>query len=353
MRRGTHHCYRMRRQFTAKFLGISLLFIALTVGINLLLEQMGVSKQIVRNPFHALAAIAALCFILSSAVFYYLAQKVFKPMEDMNHAFCEVAKGNYEVQIRYDGSVQELEQIISSFNNMVHELSSVEMIRNDFITNVSHEFKTPLSSVTGYVTLLQDPELSEEERSEYIQKVFFNIEKLNDLTENILRLSRLEHQTYLAPAVTYRLDEQIREAIVLLEPKWSSRQLEFDLDLGEITYTGQRALLFQVWTNLLGNAIKFSHKGGCITVSLKQRGDSIEALFSDDGIGMTTETMAHIFDKFYQGDTSRRSQGNGLGLALCKEILERVGGKIYVTSQPDQGSVFMVQLPCTPLTNKR
>lgn len=345
MKREKARSYRMRTHFTAVFFGIITAFVLLLFGIMWLLTYLGVSARLIHNPLHALVEIAILCFLLSSAVFYFLSRRIFRPLEDMSKASRRVAKGDYDVQVQYDGSVDELHHLIQNFNKMIREIGSVEMIRNDFIANVSHEFKTPLSSVTGYVTLLQDPDLTEEERSEYIQKVFFNIEKLNDLTENILRLSRLEHQTQQQPAVTYRLDEQIREAIVLLEARWSKQQLEFDLDLPNVTYTGQQSLLFQVWTNLLGNAIKFSHAGGCITISLKQYEDSVEVLFSDDGIGMSQETMAHIFDKFYQGDTSRRSQGNGLGLALCKEIVTMLGGKIYVTSEPWHGSVFMVHLP--------
>ncbi len=336
--------YQLRRQFAVTCFVIILLFVIGVFSFTYFLEALGISQHIIHNPLHALLAIALLCFILSSAFFYFMVRKVFKPLEEMSKASKQVAEGNYEVQVSYSGKITELENMIGSFNRMVQELSSVEMIRNDFIANVSHEFKTPLSSVTGYVTLLQDAELSEEERNEYIQKVFFNIEKLNDLTDNILQLSKLEHRTYPDPATAYRLDEQIREAIVLLEPKWGSKHIEFDLDLPETLYTGQQALLFQVWMNLLSNAVKFSDPDGKITVRLRQRADWYEVLFSDDGIGMSQETMAHIFDKFYQGDTSRRSQGNGLGLALCKEILQRCGGRIYVTSELGHGSVFMVQL---------
>lgn len=339
--------YRMRRHFAAAFFGIICLFVIILFFFVWLLEYLGVSPYAIHNPLHALIAIAILCLILTSAAFYFLAGKVFRPLEDMSHASRRVAKGDYNVQVQYDGSVEEMEHMVQNFNAMVQELGSVEMMRNDFIANVSHEFKTPLSSVTGYVTLLQDPDLSEEERSEYIRKIFFNIEKLNDLTENILRLSKLEHRAYLEADTTYRLDEQIREVIVLMEPKWNPKQIDFDLDLCEYLYTGQQSLLFQVWINLLSNAIKFSDHGGRITIRMKVRDDNVQVLFSDDGIGMNTETMAHIFDKFYQGDTSRQAQGNGLGLALCKEIVTRCHGRIYVTSKPGQGSVFMVRLPGT------
>ena len=232
-----------------------------------------------------------------------------------------------------------------NFNQMVEELNSVEMLRKDFIADVSHEFKTPLSSITGYITLLQDPDLTPQERQEYVQMAIFNAEKLNDLTANILRLSRLENQSNMPKPVTYRLDEQIREAIVLLERKWNEKDIQLDIDLPDTQYHGHQELLLNVWTNLISNAVKFSSPGGTIAISLAQLDDSIHVTVRDYGIGMDEKTQAHIFEKFYQGDTSRKSQGNGLGLPLCQEIISRCGGEIRVSSQPDEGSVFTVILP--------
>lgn len=300
--------------------------------------------------FTIIIVIDILCLILGYVTSYILMNDIFDPLEHLSSASKQIAKGDYDVQINYSGYIEELQDVIDNFNFMVRELNSIEIMRNDFIANVSHEFKTPLSSIAGYVTLLQDSDLSENERQEYIQMLFFNIEKLNDLTGNILMLSKLENQNTLPEPVTYRLDEQIREAIVLLEPKWSAKQISFNLDLDELYYTGQSALLFQVWTNLISNAIKFSNQQSSISITLHTYHDSIEVVFSDEGIGMSEETMAHIFEKFYQGDSSRKSQGNGLGLALCKSILELCGGNIYVSSQPGKGSTFMVNLSTSSRT---
>lgn len=275
---------------------------------------------------------------------YILMKDVFNPLEQLSDASKTIAGGDYDVQITYDGHIEEIQNTIDNFNFMAYELNSVEIMRNDFVANVSHEFKTPLSSISGYVTLLQDPDLTGNEREEYIQMAFFNIEKLNDLSSNILQLSRLENQSSLPKPVTYRLDEQIREAIVLLEPKWSQKKISFNLELQEITYTGQSSLLFQVWTNLIGNAIKFSNPEFGISVSLSTYHDAIEVMVSDEGIGMSETTLSHIFEKFYQGDSSRKAQGNGLGLPLCKTILELCNGKIYVSSEPGKGSTFIVKL---------
>ena len=336
--------WKVRHQFSVGFFTVVFPFFFLVTFFIHFLARHGISLNHIMSPAAIMIIIGILCLILGYMASLFLMDIIFTPLEDLGKASREVAKGNYDVQIDYDGNVDEIESTIQNFNFMVRELNSVEIMRNDFIANVSHEFKTPLSSITGYVTLLQEPDLTEEERNEYIQMAFFNIEKLNDLTGNILQLSKLENQTSLTPPVTYRLDEQIREAIVLLEPKWSARDISFDLHLSEVRYTGQQALLLQVWTNLIGNAIKFSHPGGTISMVLKENQQDLEVIISDDGIGMSKETQAHIFEKFYQGDSSRRSQGNGLGLALCKKILDLCNGRIYVASELGKGSIFLIRL---------
>lgn len=340
-----HACtHGLRTIFVKKFFWIIALFAAGVFAVIYTAEQYNMPKYLVKNPGFILLVILILCIVLSSSVYYFILRKIFSPLKKLSDASKQIAKGNYNVQIDYNGDIEELQSSINNFNRMVKELSSVELIRNDFVANVSHEFKTPLASIMGYVTLMQDPELTESDKKEYISKIFFNIDKLNDLTENILRLSKLDNQNYPTEVVTYRLDEQIREAIVLLEPKWSKKNINFDINMPEINYSGQKELLFQVWTNIISNAIKFSDHNGSIMVFIRQSKGYTEVVVCDDGIGMDEETQSHIFDKFYQGDTSRRSQGNGLGLALCKKILDRCGGKIFVTSEPGNGSVFIVQL---------
>ncbi len=295
-------------------------------------------------PILWIATIIIYSSILANIGVYLVIRSIFKPLRNMSAASRKIARGDYQVQQEYDGIIEEYAETIDSFNYMAKELGSVELMQNDFISNVSHEFKTPLSSLSGYLTFLQDDNLSKEERKEYIKKAFFSIEKLNSLTDNILRISRMEHEPSLDPPVTYRLDEQLRQSIVLLEPKWSQKNISFDLDLPESTYVGQESLLFQVWLNILSNAIKFSPAGATITVKLEETQHHDKIYFSDEGIGMDIETMDHIFDKFYQADTSRQARGNGLGLALCKQIIKRCDGKIFVTSKLGEGSTFLVQL---------
>ena len=220
---------KMRTRFL--FFSIIITFSFIAFVIIRLLEQLGFSINRIKNPSVIIFMLCVLCIILSAVASNFMIMKVFNPLNQINKALKKIANGDYSVKLEYDGQIEEFAEFFKNFNNMAKELNSVEMIRNDFIADVSHEFKTPLSSVTGYVTLLQDPELTEEERKEYIQKVFFNIDKLNDLTNNILRISKIENQTYLDPPVSFRLDEQIREAIVILEAKWSRKNIELDIDL--------------------------------------------------------------------------------------------------------------------------
>lgn len=335
---------KMRNRLAFSFLWVLIAYVVLAVALIAILLVLGVEISELSTPWTLLILLTLLCFFLSTVASYFLMKKIFNPLEQIGVAAEKVAAGDFTSEISYRGEFEELENTFENFNRMVKELNSVEIMRNDFIADVSHEFKTPLSAITGYATLLQDSELTEEEKTEYIRKIFLNIEKLNDLTDNILRLSKMEHQQFLETPVKFRLDEQIREAIVLLEPKWSAKNLELDLELPEMVYTGHPSLLFTVWTNLIGNAIKYTDNGGTIGVTVFEDAESVQVTVRDTGIGMSEETKTHIFDKFYQGDTSRKSQGNGLGLAICKEIILKCNGTILVTSEPGEGAEFVVIL---------
>lgn len=332
---------KVRSRYTVLFFAMVFPLFLITLFI---LHVLSINDIPVR-PFTVAFICGMLCIILGYITSYLLMNTVYNPLEELNEASQKVAKGEYDVRLQYNGPIEELGNTFDNFNFMVEELSSVEIMRKDFIADVSHEFKTPLASIAGYVTLMQDCDLSEEEREEYFQMACLNINKLNDLTTNILQLSKLENQSSIEEPVTYRLDEQLRESIVLLEPKWSKKQLNLELNLPKTLYTGQQSLLSQVWTNLIGNAVKFSDENGVITVSIHSIENAVEVIISDEGIGMSEETLSHIFDKFYQGDSSRKAQGNGLGLALCKKIVDLCNGKIFVSSEPNKGSVFLIRLP--------
>jgi signal transduction histidine kinase len=232
-----------------------------------------------------------------------------------------------------------------SFNEMAQELSSIETLRSDFISNISHEFKTPIVSIKGFAKRLKKGTLSEEQRNEYIDIIISESDRLTRLSSNVLLLSRLENTEKVMEKALYPLDEQIRRAILLLEPQLQKKRLEVDAKIESVQIFAGEEVLSHLWINLLGNAIKFSPDGGTVGISLTQNGSEAVVTVSDTGAGMDEEMQRHIFDKFYQGDTSRATEGNGLGLSLVKRILELENGRISVDSEPGKGTRFIVSLP--------
>ncbi len=297
------------------------------------------------SPFGFLFGILGISIAIASFFAYYINDHILRPIRTLSDASKTVATGNFNVRIDVRTDIEELNATFDNFNNMVTELNSIETLRNDFVANVSHEFKTPLSAIEGYTMLLQDEGLSESERNEYISKITDNTRRLSSLTGDILLISKLDNQTFSSQKQRFRLDEQIREAILTHEIEWTDKEIELDIDLPEINYTGEESLLLQVWVNLIGNAVKFTPNGGYITVKMIEFQDSISITVSDNGIGMDEDTSKHIFEKFYQGDTSHKGEGNGLGLALCKKIISRTGGSISADSTLGKGSTFTVKLP--------
>jgi signal transduction histidine kinase len=228
---------------------------------------------------------------------------------------------------------------------MVHELGNMESLRNDFVVTVSHEFKTPLAAIEGYATILRNPELTLEEYREFLQKITESIKQLAHLSSSILMVSNLENREVMTEKKRFRLDEQIRQAVLLLEPLWTSKNLTLNIDLDHVVYFSNEDLLMQVWINLINNAVKFTPKNGEINLLLKQSAQNIQMTVSDTGVGMAPEVQKYIFDKFYKEDRSGSIDGNGLGLALVKRIVDLSHGKIRVQSEPGLGSSFIVTLP--------
>jgi len=267
-----------------------------------------------------------------------------KPILKLSSATKEVAKGNFDVQVE-NNSDDEVGQLTKNFNKMIRELKSIEYLRKDFINSVSHEFKTPIASIQGFAKLLQKGNLSKEEEQEYADIIVEETTRLSKLSSNILRLSSLENQEMLEKKTVFSLDEQIRKIILLLEHKWSNKNIDFDIELDEIQYHGDEELLQQVWINLLDNAIKFSNTNSSIIVRLYRTASAAKLEISDTGIGMSEETMLRIFERFYQGDKAHSYDGNGLGLSLVKRILDLCNGSIHVKSKLHEGSTFTVELP--------
>ncbi len=228
---------------------------------------------------------------------------------------------------------------------MTQELSSIQTFRSDFINNFSHEFKTPIVSIRGFAKLLKEGDLTEEERQEYLDIIISESERLADLSTNVLNLSKYESIEIVSDVKPFRIDEQIRRTLVLLESKWEKKDLDMNVELEEIVYNGNAELLQLIWINLLDNAIKFTKNNGNIQIRLSKWNGGIRFQVQDDGTGMDQQTQAHIFDKFYQADNSHKTNGNGLGLTLVKRIVELCKGRIEVQSEIGNGSVFTVWLP--------
>ena len=267
-----------------------------------------------------------------------------QPIQTMRDAFDELSKGNFSVRIPTDQKLVEIREMAQHFNATAYDLSHIETLRNDFVANVSHEFKTPIAAIEGYATLLQTPKLPQEKHDHYVRIILDNSRRLSSLSTNILTLSKLENQEMIIDKREFRLDEQIRKSILMLEGKWSDKNIEFDMDLPKQIYYGSETLLSQVWINILDNAIKHSPQSGIIHISIHSTETEVSVSIADHGDGMTPEIKKHIFEKFYQGDSSHATQGNGLGLALVRRVVDIVGGEIAVKSTLGKGSTFSVVL---------
>jgi len=278
--------------------------------------------------------------IIGSKIAYNYIRKLLVAMR-------ELSNGNFDIRIRMASffRTKEIVDFEEEFNTMAKELGSIEMLRSDFINNFSHEFKTPIVSLRGFAKLLKDNDLSPEERNEYLDIIISESERLSALATNVLSLSKIESQAIFAEKGVFNLSENIRRVILMMETKWSGKEMEIDIDLDEINYYGSEELLSQVWINLIDNAVKFSPLGSILEIQLKDSTESVIFKIRDHGCGMDANTRLHIFDKFYQGDTSHTSEGNGLGLTVVNKIISLHRGEMTVASEPGEGSLFMIRLP--------
>ncbi len=287
--------------------------------------------------------IVFLSLLVGAVIFSLISKRLLTPLSKLGDSMGEVANGNFEIQLETNSRLDFVQDIYSDFNLMVKELSATETLQTDFVSNVSHEFKTPLTAIEGYATLLQDCSDSQVQ-SEYVDKIIFNTQRLSTLVGSILLLSKVDNKAIQTKQATYSLDEQIRQTIVFSEPKWSAKEIDFDVDLAQIDYCGDEGMLFHVWSNLIGNAIKFSPDGGTIKIKLAEKNEKIVFTVEDEGCGIEPESLKHIFNKFYQADSSHKAEGNGLGLSLAKGILELCGGTVSAENIPSGGAKFTVTL---------
>ena len=273
-----------------------------------------------------------------------------RPVRRIIEGAQKVMDGDFNTRIKQvRGAENGFNAIIDYFNRMVQELSGMETLRTDFIANVSHELKTPLAVIQNYGSLLQQSNLSEEERKDYARTVTSAAQRLASLITNILKLNKLENQQIYPATVTFDLSEQLCECLLGFEDAWEAKNLEIETEIVDgILVDSDPELLSLVWNNLFSNAIKFTEDGGTVGLKVYRDGSHAVIEVSDTGCGISPEVGAHIFEKFYQGDTSHATQGNGLGLALVKRIVDIIGGEISVSSVQGKGSTFTVKIKSTP-----
>ena len=284
------------------------------------------------------------CLFVGILVTSQLSKYFFNPIKKLRGAMDKVADGDFSVRLEEKPTSKEIMEIYTGFNLMAHELNSTEILQTDFVSNVSHEFKTPINAIEGYSTLLQGSETLSQSDREYVDKILLNTQRISSLVGSILLLSKLENQQIPTNQTEYRLDEQIRQSVVALETTWVQKDIELDAELDRISYLGNEPMMRHVWDNLISNAIKFSPQGGIVKLRLTKRLRKLIITIEDQGPGLSEEAQKHIFDKFYQGDSSHKQEGNGLGLALVKRILTIEKGQITAENIPDGGCRFTVTL---------
>ena len=302
-------------------------------------------EQAAKVTFLNVVLLSLLCTVIDGIRRKFM---VDRPVQKIVNAAEQIMKGNFSIRIpplRSMDSMNGFDVIADYLNQIAKELSGTETLRTDFIANVSHELKTPLTVIQNYGTMLQQPNLSEEKRLEYAKAITDTSRRLANLITNILKLNKLENQQIYPKVETYDLGEQLCECLLAFENAWEDKNLEIETDVEEeVLVDADAELLSLVWNNLFSNAIKFTEPYGRVSLSLKSEGEFAVVQVADTGCGISSEVGKHIFEKFYQGDTSHATQGNGLGLALVKRVMDIMGGDITVSSEVGTGSTFTVKL---------
>lgn len=309
-------------------------------GVHLLIYLGVISgARVVRVPLFLFCVVSIGVGTVLSMVF---SKRPLKPLREIMAATDRIADGDYSVRLDLRGP-EEFRTLSRKFNHMAEELASVEMLRNDFVGNFSHEFKTPIVSIRGFARALKWDDLTPAEREEYLDIIIAESERLSELSLNVLYLSKIENQMILTDKKRFNLSEQLRLAIALLDCRFAEKQLTIAFDAEEVLFEGNEEMMKQVWVNLLDNAIKFSPEGGTVEVRIRQTADGLSVKIANQGEEIPPNVRQHIFEKFYQGDASHSVSGNGLGLAIVKKIVDLHGGNIAVRSS-DKGSTFEVVL---------
>ena len=322
-------------------------FVQRSINIKLIEinEQQGQSiKDLLNISSRSIRVSIVSILLITIALMQNISRKIVNPIKKITDATKKVASGDFTIELETKRN-DEIGELTHNFNKMVKELNSIECLQKDFINNVSHEIKTPISSIQGFAKLLEADDLSKEERKEYAEIIKEESDRLLYLSTNILKLAKLENQERIMNKTKFNIAEQIRRTISVLEPKWKEKNIKFNVSLKEQEFLGEKDLMYQVWMNIIENSIKFSKQDGQIDVKMKTNQDSIIVEIKDYGIGMEEEEVKKIFDRFYQIDKSHTKPGAGLGMTIAKRIVELSGGKIEVKSKLNESTTFIVTLP--------
>ena len=309
------------------------------------------SKQLFHILQEGIIIIIANTVIISTIIIRISNKTLAEPLKKIIDATKNVANGDFNIRLETNRN-DEIKELVDNFNTMAKQLGENELLQKDFIDNVSHEIRTPINSIQGFTKLLDDETLNEEGRKEYISIILEETDRLLNLSNNILKLAKLQHQEKITNLTQINLSEQMKKVIALLEPKWKDKNIKFTVISDLIYVYGDEDLLFQAWTNLLDNAIKFSKNNGEIVVKIKENAKNVTVSIKDNGIGMAESEIQKIYSRFYQIDKSHSGEGSGLGLSIVKRIIDLSNGNLKVESKENEGTMFIVELPKIEKKNK-
>ena len=346
--------HQHRVALTLLFTALVLAFMLLTLLIVGLAIYFLIQLEILTGPNHTVPSAARIIIIfvvanlvLGAGMTFFFGKIPMKPVNKLINQMNRLAAGDYKARLDYGDFLSKhptIVELTDSFNRMASELQSTEMLRSDFINNFSHEFKTPIVSITGFAKLLRKGNLPEEKKEEYLRIIETESLRLSQMATNVLNLTKVENQTILTDITEFNLSEQIRSCILVLSEKWEQKEIEYIVDFDEYNIRANEDLLKQVWINLLGNAVKFSPTGGMIEVKITEQEDTMTVSIMNTGSEIAPEHQKKIFNKFYQADESHSSEGNGIGLAIVKLITELHDGTVSVSSG-NGSTTFTVVLP--------